>query len=871
MDTLLIVNWIATIAVILYAGGLFAYLLKTRYQFIQLGRKESFDQKLNERISDLVEKVFGQSKLLKDKKMGLVHVLFFYGFLMVQFGAIDLIWKGLAPGSHLPLGGLYGVFTFFQEIVALVMIIAVLTAFYRRYIEKLVRLKRGWKNGLVLIFIGGLMTSTLIANGMGLIWHDHGLTAYEPIASGIAWLFSWLPETGAIVLFYAMWWVHLLILLTFLVYIPQGKHFHLITSIVNVGVNRLDRKGTLRPIDFAALEEAEDEADMPALGVGKIQDFTQKQLLDLYACVECGRCTNMCPATGTGKMLSPMDLLVKMRDHLTFTGAVVTKQKPWVPFQFFNNTQGNQLAIAAAGGATLESAYDRELIGGVITEEEIWACTTCRNCEDQCPVMNEHVDKIIDLRRYLTMTEGKVNPDAQRAMTNIERQGNPWGLNRKEKENWRELDESIHIPTVKEAKKSGDGFEYLFWVGSMGSFDNRSQKIALAFAKLMNEAGVKFAILGNKEKNSGDTPRRLGNEFLFQELATGNIEEFEKNEVTKIVTIDPHAYNIFKNEYKDFGWNGEVLHHTELLYDLIQQGRLTMNYPVNETIVFHDSCYLGRYNDVYDPPREILRGIPGVKLVEMDRNRETGMCCGAGGGLMWMEEHVGNRINVTRTEQALATDASVISSGCPYCLTMLQDGTKAKEVEDQVGTFDIAELLERAVFGDGAPTEEEQVEEDIIEETDAGVVAMVVSDDVKSQTQQETAASLEEHPVAYEAVVEEVTVMEKVPVVEEHHEEHHPEVEGVVVVETPEVVEKEDVTPPQSSEEIIAHEAVVEEVTATEETIAVEDHHEEVHPEVDTGVVAVETPQATEEKPSVIEPEVHVAEEAVVTIEENKK
>jgi Fe-S oxidoreductase len=329
----------------------------------------------------------------------------------------------------------------------------------------------------------------------------------------------------------------------------------------------------------------------------------------------------------------------------------------------------------------------------------------------------------------------------------------------------------------------------------------------------MNEAGVKFAILGNKEKNSGDTPRRLGNEFLFQELATGNIEEFEKNDVTKIVTIDPHAYNIFKNEYRDFGWNGEVLHHTELLYDLIGQGRLTMNYAVNETIVFHDSCYLGRYNDVYDPPREILRGIPGVKLVEMDRNRETGMCCGAGGGLMWMEEHVGNRINVARTEQALATDASIISSGCPYCLTMLQDGTKAKEVEDQVGTFDIAELLVRAVFGDGTPTEEEPVE-DIIEETDAGVVAMAVAEDVKSQAQQEVAATLEEHPVAQEAVVETVP--------------------------------------------------------ATEEPVVVEGHHEEEHPEVDTGVVAVETPQATEEKTTVIEPEVHAAEEAVVTTEENK-
>ncbi|MEK4423995.1 (Fe-S)-binding protein [Solibacillus sp. FSL K6-1523] len=719
MNALLIVNWIAFGAVLLYALGLFVYLLKTRYDFIQLGRKEEFDQKLSARIGDIVEKVFGQSKLLKDKKMGLTHVFFFYGFLLVQLGAIDLILKGLIPGTHLPLAGLYPVFTFFQEIVALVILVAVFTAFYRRYVEKLVRLKRGFKNGLVLIFIGGLMLSTLVANGMGLIWHGEGLTGAEPVASGIAWLFQWLPQTAAIGIFYVMWWAHLLFLLTFLVYIPQSKHFHLITSIINVFANRQERMGTLRPIDFAALEEAEDEESMPPLGVGKIHDFTQKQMLDLYACVECGRCTNMCPATGTGKMLSPMDLIVKLRDHLTFTGAVETKQKPWVPFSFFKNTQGNQLAMAAgAEGAVIDNIYSPSLIGDVITEEEIWACTTCRNCEDQCPVMNEHVDKIIDLRRYLTMTEGKVNPDAQRAMTNIERQGNPWGLNRKEKENWRDLDPSISVPTVKELKKSGEEMDYLFWVGSMGAFDNRSQKIALAFAKLMNEAGVKFAILGNKEKNSGDTPRRLGNEFLFQELATANIDEFEKNDVKKIVTIDPHAYNIFKNEYQDFGWKGEVLHHTELLYDLIQDGRLTMDYRVDETIVFHDSCYLGRYNDVYDPPREILKGIPGVKLVEMARNREEGMCCGAGGGLMWMEEHVGNRINVARTEQAVATEASVISSGCPYCLTMLSDGTKAIEVEDKVGTYDIAELLERAVFGTKvASTEEEELVEALEETT----------------------------------------------------------------------------------------------------------------------------------------------------------
>ncbi|MGA3600462.1 heterodisulfide reductase-related iron-sulfur binding cluster [Lysinibacillus agricola] len=712
MSPLVIANIVLTVVVVLYAGGLFFYLLKTRYKFVQLGKKVEFDESVKERIRYIMVNVFGQNKLLKDPKSGLIHVMFFYGFLMVQLGAIDLIWKGLVPGSHLPLGIFYSVFTFFQELVVLMILVAVVWAFYRRYVEKLVRLKRGWKNGLVLIFIGGLMLSTLLANGMGLIWHGEELSYTEPVASGIAAIFSFLPASVAAVVFYVMWWAHLLILLTFLVYVPQSKHFHLIVSPINVYMNRLDRTGTLTPIDFEALENAEDEEDIPAIGVGRIQDFTQKQMLDLYSCVECGRCTNMCPASGTGKMLSPMDLIVKLRDHLTFTGAVVTKQKPWVPYQFFANTKGNQLAMAAgAEGAVIEDIYSPSLIGDVITEEEIWACTTCRNCEDQCPVMNEHVDKIIDLRRYLTMTEGKVNPDAQRAMTNIERQGNPWGLNRKEKENWRDLNPTIHIPTVKELKKSGEEMEYLFWVGSMGAFDNRSQKIALAFCRLLNEAGVKFAILGNKEKNSGDTPRRLGNEFLFQELATANIDEFEKNDVKKIVTIDPHAYNIFKNEYQDFGWKGEVYHHTELLNELIDENRLALNYEVHETIVFHDSCYLGRYNDVYDAPREILRGIPGVKLVEMERNRETAMCCGAGGGLMWMEEHVGNRINVARTEQALATDASVISSGCPYCLTMLEDGTKAKEVEDSIGTFDVAELLERSVFGEKVKAVEISVEE----------------------------------------------------------------------------------------------------------------------------------------------------------------
>ncbi|MGZ9866908.1 (Fe-S)-binding protein [Priestia endophytica] len=697
MTMLLLINMLAFLLVTAYAIFLFSYLIRTRLAYIRLGRKIEFDGEVKERYRKVIENVFGQKKLLKDRKSGIIHVLFFYGFILVQFGALDFIIKGLFPGHHLPFGPFYGGFTFFQEIVTLLILVAVLWAFHRRYIEKLVRLKRGFKSGLVLLFIGGLMISVLAGNGMSLIWHNEQLGWSEPVASLSASLFSFLPETGATILFYVAWWVHLLLLLAFLVYVPQSKHAHLIAGPANVYLNRLTPPGKLEKIDF------EDES-RETFGVGTIEEFTQGQLLDLYACVECGRCTNVCPATGTGKMLSPMDLILKLRDHLTNKGAAVTSRTPWVPAFAFNNTHGNQLALKSKQQGIEESAatlsYNPSLIGDVITEEEIWACTTCRNCEDQCPVMNEHVDKIIDLRRYLVLTEGKMDGDGKRAMTNIERQGNPWGINRKEKEKWRTL-QDINVPTVKELKKEGKTFQYLLWVGSMGALDNRSQKITFSLVRLLHEAGVEFAILGNKEKNSGDTPRRLGNEFLFQELVAANIQEFEKNEVKNIITIDPHAYNTFKNEYPDFGFKGNVYHHTEILASLLKKKKLVPKYEVNESITFHDSCYLGRYNEVYEPPREILKAIPGVNVLEMERNREKGMCCGAGGGLMWMEETAGSRINVTRTEQALEVKPTVISSGCPYCLTMLSDGTKAKEVEDKIGTYDVAELLEKAVFGSG--------------------------------------------------------------------------------------------------------------------------------------------------------------------------
>ncbi|HLS07316.1 MAG TPA: (Fe-S)-binding protein [Bacillota bacterium] len=701
MDTFLLINMLAFAAITIYAIYLFARAVATRVAYIRLGKEEAYDVALKERLKRIGTVVFGHSKLFKDKKSGLIHLMLFYGFILVQFGAINMFIMGLAPGKHLPFGPLYPGFKFFQEIVTLIILIAVVWAFYRRYLEKLPRLDRQWQASLVLIFIATLMATVLFGNGMAHIWLGTETTWTEPVASVIAAIFSWMSPAAAMSAYYVSWWIHTITILVFLVYIPQSKHAHLIAAPINVAFSQ-KVPGKLEPFDFEAAMA--DEENM-SFGVGKVEDFTQRQMIDYYACTECGRCTSVCPAASTGKMLSPMDIMLKIRDHLNEKGAAITGKSPWVPAYAFAGQSANQLANKDRDEAVQEMSAV-QLIGDVITEEELNACTTCRNCEDACPVMNEHVGQIIDMRRYLVMTEGKMDPDIQRAVTNIERQGNPWGLSKRDRIKWREQDETVYAPTVQELRKEKKDFEYLFWVSSMGSYDNRSQKITVAFAKLMNKAGINFAILGNRENNSGDTARRIGNEFLFQDIAQKNIKAFERFGVKKIVTIDPHAYNIFKNEYPDFGFEAEVIHHTQMLYDLVMEGRLKPTKPINERLTYHDSCYLGRYNGVYDPPREILKAIPGLELVEMDRSFDNGMCCGAGGGLMWTEETVGTRVNIARTEQAMAVKPSMISSACPFCLTMLSDGTKAKEVDQDIGTMDVAEILALSVLDDAAEKEE---------------------------------------------------------------------------------------------------------------------------------------------------------------------
>ncbi|WP_066256292.1 (Fe-S)-binding protein [Neobacillus drentensis] len=689
---LLLLNFLAFLAVTGYAVYLFVQLVYSRYLFVKLGKKVDFEPNLKERINAVLVNVFGQRKLFKDKKSGLMHLVLFYGFFIIQVGLVEIIIKGFIRGYEFPFGGAYKYFSLLQEWTVFLMLCAMVYAFYRRYIEKLKRLqlKRDAKAAFVIIALITLTIAILLTLGFEKVMLGQNPDfSHAPFSGVITAAFSGIGKAAGTALFYLFWWLHLLTVLSFMVFVPQSKQAHELFAMFNIFFKKVGPVGKLRKIDF------EDDG-VEEFGVGKIENFTRQQLIDLYACAECGRCTNMCPASVTGKTLSPMHLIVKMRDHLTETGASITSRSPWMP-SFVSGTSALAPSLTA-GLAAQETASTVEmpnLIGDVITEEELWACTTCRNCEDQCPVANEHVDKIIDLRRYLVMTEGSMPNEATRYFQNIERQSNPWGINRKERIKWREERDDINVPTVNEVKE----FEYLFWVGSMGSFDKRSQKIVQSFAKIMNTAGISFAILGNEERNSGDTARRMGNEFLFQQLCHDNIANFQAYGVRKIVTIDPHAYNTFKHEYPEFGLEAEVYHHTELIWKWIQEGRIKPVKEVNEAIAYHDSCYLGRYNNIYDIPRQILKSVPGVKILEMERNKENAMCCGAGGGRMWIEETQGKRINVERVEQALDLSPTMIGSNCPYCLTMLTDGTKAKEAEDQVRTRDIAEIVESSLAG----------------------------------------------------------------------------------------------------------------------------------------------------------------------------
>jgi len=437
--------------------------------------------------------------------------------------------------------------------------------------------------------------------------------------------------------------------------IPYTRYLHIIAAIFN-GILRQRPRSVLKPID---LEKAEP------FGTATVDQLTWRQVLDLYSCVVCGNCQELCPANASGKQLNPKKVIQDLKKHLLKVGPGL---------------------VSAKGKGEMAADLNPNLSGNVITTDEIWACTTCAACDTVCPVWVDHIDKIVDLRRNLVMEQAEIPETAEGALKSIESRGHPWRGTTLSRTDWAE---GLDIKTLAEDKD----IEFLFWVGCTQALEERSTRVAQAVAKLLKSAGVKFGILGTEESCCGDPARRLGNEYLFQMQAQKNIELIKGYGVKRVVTACPHCFNTIKNEYPQFGGEFEVIHHTELINQLLKEGRLKVNKGIKRLVTYHDACYLGRYNDIYQPPRQIIKAIPETKMVEMEQNLKRAFCCGGGGGHMWLEEREGRRINELRTEQALETRAEAVITVCPFCLQMFDDGIKAKAADEKLRVMDIAELV----------------------------------------------------------------------------------------------------------------------------------------------------------------------------------
>lgn len=661
---------IVFLLVLLASFSFFGYSVRKLILLLKIGKADDrFDAPWS-RVKKVMVVAFGQSKLFREFVPGMMHALIFWGFVVLLLAVLEAIGEGVFSGFSLTiLGPFYKPLILMQEFFIGCVIVSVLFALYRRYVIRPTRLdvdRHGQFDAtLILSVILLIMLSMLGQNAAKM--DLSGIDGARFLSSMVVPLFAGKSADTVKVFYEICWWTHIALVLGFLNYLPYSKHLHVLTSIPNVYFSSMKPRGALRPINL-------EEEGVEKFGASDVEDLTWKQLLDGYTCTECGRCTASCPANLTGKLLSPRKIIVDIRKRLTEKGPLLIEGQA----DGSNSTESEK------------STIKNSLIHDYITAEELFACTTCMACVQECPVNIEHVDAIVDMRRNLVLMESNFPPEVQSLFRNMENNFNPWAFAASSRADWAE---GLNVPLMSNVQEA----DVLFWVGCAGSFDTRYKKVTVAFTKLMQQAKVNFAILGNEEKCNGDSARRIGNEYLAQTLIKDNVATLNKYNVKKIVTSCPHCFHILKKEYPQFGGNYEVMHHTDFLHQLLNEGRIKPVRGNNVTLTYHDSCYLGRYNDVYDPPRDLLESVEGIDLVEMSKSRSKGMCCGAGGGRMWMEEKEGKRVNIERTEQALATDASVIATACPFCMTMMTDGVKAKEMSEKVQVKDVSEILLESV------------------------------------------------------------------------------------------------------------------------------------------------------------------------------
>ena len=675
------------LVVLAVGAGFFALNVQRLFAYMRIGQPDDRTDHPFVRIKNLLSIGIAQSKIFRDPIAGTMHATIFWGFLVLTAGTVEILIQGVFPNFSYVLllpHPVYLFYAFSQDAFAVLVIAAVVFAFFRRlglHDALLEGDKLEHTDALIILgMIGGLMVTLLLANACQYLIDPASIgpeRAFSRMTASIVAPFDAHP----VVLGRTFFWMHALLILGFLNYLPYSKHLHVVTSLINVYLSNTSgpgQKGVMRLMDL--------EADVEQFGAADVDQLTWKNLLDGYSCTECGRCTAACPANITGKLLSPRKTGVNPRQRLMEKGPLVTGDRMEFAHPRLVHGEGDD-----AGARTETQVMGDRLLDNYITEEELWACTSCRACVQECPVSIDQLDIINEMRRYLVLSESRFPEEIQPAFESLERNGSPWAFSPADRAKWAE---GLDIPTMAEAMERGDRPDILFWVGCMGSFDDRAKKITVAFARILKACNIDFAILGQEEHCHGDPARRMGNEYLYQMLAKDTIQTLDRYEVKTIVTSCPHCFHQLGNEFPQLGGNYEVIHHSTYIERLLQENRVPLQTTEGQrlTVAYHDSCYLGRYNDIYDAPRESLRrALPVMNLVEPKRTKDRGLCCGAGGGRMFMEERAGKRVNVERTEELLATGAEMIAVACPFCMTMISDGVNA--VHAEVPVLDIAEVV----------------------------------------------------------------------------------------------------------------------------------------------------------------------------------